>query len=314
MEVYENLKLLHCRRYEIPLFFCNKVVAETYISYNVKLEVNFRGKVMADLDGTAILETIQNFLPTLTPAILIFCIGLILVRLLIKGLDSILSRSKVRPILANFFSTVAATALNLLVIIATLNKLGIQTASIIALLGAAGLAIALSLQSTLANLASGILLISLRPFQYGEFVQIGSLLGSVQSIGLFTTALKTPDGKRVIIPNQKVFSSEITNYNHYGTRRLDLTYSIAYSDDVDLAKQVLQDVIKENPLILESPEPLIAVGALAAHSVDLLLQVWTEPANVRTLTYQLNEAVLKAFHKNGLNIPFPQLDVHLAKN
>lgn len=202
-------------------------------------------------------------------------------------------------------------ALIIFVVIAALGQLGIQTASFVAIVGAAGLAIGLALQGSLANFAAGVLILIFRPFKVGDFVEVAGVSGAVQNIQIFTTELHTPDNKKVIVPNGGVISGNITNYSANNTRRVDLVFGIGYSEDIDVAKTLLQTVLAAEPKVLQDPAPTIGVVELADSSVNLVCRPWVNTADYWDVYFNVTEAVKKALDAGGISIPFPQRDLHL---
>jgi small conductance mechanosensitive channel len=205
----------------------------------------------------------------------------------------------------------ASWALIIFVVIAALGQLGIQTASFVAIVGAAGLAIGLALQGSLANFAAGVLILIFRPFEVGDFVEVAGVSGAVQNIQIFTTELHTPDNKKVIVPSGGVISGNITNYSANNTRRVDLVFGIGYSEDIDVAKTLLQTVLAAEPKVLQDPEPTIGVVELADSSVNLVCRPWVNTADYWDVYFNVTEAVKKALDAGGISIPFPQRDLHL---
>jgi len=196
-------------------------------------------------------------------------------------------------------------------ILAVLNKFGVETASLIAVLGTVGLAIGLALQGTLSNIASGIMLLVLRPFSVGDTVDIGSTSGVVDEIGLFVTEMHTFDNVGITMPNSKVWGTEIKNYSQNDKRRVDMEIGIAYDDDMDKAMNIIKEVLSADGRVLAEPEPLIAIGGLGDSAVVIRVRPWTETANVWPLRYALTKRIKERFDEEGVSFPFPQRDVHL---
>jgi len=191
--------------------------------------------------------------------------------------------------------------------------LGVDTTSLIALLGAAGLAVGLALQGSLQNFAAGIMLIIFRPFKAGDFVDAGGTSGTVEAIKIFNTILKTPDNREVIIPNGAIYGGTITNFSARSTRRIDMVFGIGYDDDIRKAKDVIKGILESDDRILKDPEFLIAVGELAAHSINFNVRPWVNSGDYWPVKFDLNERIKLAFDENGISIPYPQMDVHMAK-
>lgn len=199
----------------------------------------------------------------------------------------------------------------IITVLAVLGQFGVQTASIIAVLGAAGLAVGLALQGTLSNVAAGMMLLILRPFKIGDVVNIGGTFGVVDEIGLFITHLHSFDNIGIVMPNSQIWGSEIQNLSKFETRRVDMEFGISYTDDMDKAMSLIKDVLNADDRILPEPEPLIAVSDLADSSVNILVRPWTETSNVWPLRYDITKRVKESFDANDVSIPFPQRDVHM---
>lgn len=215
--------------------------------------------------------------------------------------------STLRPFLSNMVRwTILA-----FVIVAVLNQFGVETTSIIAVLGAAGLAIGLALQGTLSNVAAGVMLLILRPFKVGDFVSAGSLSGTVVQIGLFTSELKTADGIYIMAPNSQIWNQVITNFGRNPTRRIDILVGIAYDDDIDVAQKALQELMEGNDLVLKDPAPMTMVMALADSSVNINMRCWANTGDYWNALWALNKGAKAAVENAGCTIPFPQRDVHL---
>ncbi len=218
--------------------------------------------------------------------------------------------SSVDETLAAFLSNIIRYAILVLVLVTVLAQFGVQTTSILAALGAAGLAIGLALQGTLANVAAGIMLLILRPFKIGEYIEAGDTVGTVEEIGLFTTVLRRPDGLFVMAPNGQIWNRTILNYSRHPTRRFELVVGIGYDDDINKAKQTLLKLAADNAAVLSDPEPAVFVSALGDSAVNIGLRVWVNTADYLSSTWELTEAAKLNFDNAGLSIPYPQMDVH----
>lgn len=196
-------------------------------------------------------------------------------------------------------------------ILAVLGQFGIQTTSIIAVLGAAGLAVGLALQGTLSNVASGMMLLILRPFKIGDVVDISGTLGVVDEIGLFTTEMHSFDNLGIVMPNTQVWGSKIVNYTKFDIRRVDMEFGIGYGDDMDKAMKLIKEILDADERILTEPETLLAVATLGDSSVGIRVRPWTQTSEVWPVYYDLTKKVKESFDQNGISIPFPQRDVHL---
>jgi small conductance mechanosensitive channel len=244
-------------------------------------------------------------------ALLILLVGKWMAGLARSGLRKAMTRAKVDPTLIGFLSNIAFYLIMVAVVIAAVSQVGIQTTSFVAVLGAAGLAIGLSLQGSLSNFASGVLIILFRPFKVGDFVEAGGVMGTVDEIGILTTQMHTPDNKGITVPNSQIMSTHIVNFNTFDTRRCDMTFGISYRDDIDRAKAILADMVANDPRCFKDPAPTIVVGTLGESSVDILCRPWCKASDYWGIFWDMQEAVKKRFDAEGISIPFPQRDVHL---
>lgn len=246
-------------------------------------------------------------------ALAIFYIGRIVVASLVGLIIKVMQARRMDEVLVQFLSAILRWVLLLFVIIAALSQLGIDTTSMVALLAAAGLAIGLSLQSSLSNLAAGVLLIIFRPFTKGDFVEAGNSMGVIESISIFTTTMTTADNKEVIIPNSAILGNNITNFSARPTRRVDMVFGVSYGDDIRKAKQLLEEVIAADDRVLADPPPTIVVGELADSSVNFLVRPWVNSADYWGVFWDTTEAVKLKFDAEGITIPFPQMDVNMPE-
>lgn len=270
-----------------------------------------------DLNVDKIMETAPELIMTyglkFVMAIVVFLVGKWLAKLLSSALGRGLAAKNIDPTVAHFTKNIAYYALFAMVVVAALGQLGIQTASFVAIVGAAGLAVGFALQGSLANFAAGVLLILFRPFKVGDYVEAGGTAGVVKEVSIFSTILTTPDNKVVIIANNAVMSNNITNYSTMPTRRVDLKVGISYGSDIKLAKQVLQDIADADSRILKDPAVQIAVSELADSSVNFVFRSWVNSADYWGVFFDFTEQVKLKFDEKGIEIPFPQMDVHLDK-
>ncbi len=266
-------------------------------------------------------EEIENLINTyvipwginIVMAILIYVIGKIVVKVLLSIFKKIMLKSNYDQMLIEFLESIIGAILMLFVIVASLNQLGVDTTSLVAILGAAGLAIGLSLQGSLQNFAAGVMLLVFKPFKQGNFVEAGGTMGVVQSIGIFTTTMTTPDNKEIIVPNGSIYSNNITNFSAKDTRRVDMVFGIGYGDDLLKAKQILEAMVKEDDRILADPVPQVAVSELGDSSVNFAVRPWVASGDYWGVMFDFTEAVKLRFDKEGISIPFPQMDVHVHK-
>ena len=243
-------------------------------------------------------------------ALLIFMVGKFVVSIIAKVIGSVMKNARVDNILVEFISSIVKTVLLLFVVVASLNQLGVDTTSLIALIGAAGLAIGLSLQSTLQNLAAGVMLIIFRPFKDGDFIDAGGVLGTVEKIQIFNTVMRTGDNREMIVPNGLIFGGTITNFSAKATRRVDMVFGIGYDDDIRKAKEVIKSILDADDRVLKDPEPLIAVAELADSSVNFNVRPWCKSADYWDVYFDTHENIKLEFDKQNISIPYPQMDVH----
>jgi small conductance mechanosensitive channel len=243
---------------------------------------------------------------------------MILGRWTAMGMRTIIRRVMLK---SNIDETVCSFAANLtyftmlvFFVLAALGQLGIQTTSFIAVLGAAGLAIGLALQGSLANFAAGFLMILFRPFRVGDYIEGAGVIGTVEEIQIFTTTLLTPDNKLIIVPNAKITGDNIVNWTSKGTRRVDLTMSIGYNENIEKTKKVMQEVLAADSRILTHPEPQIAVSELAESSVNFVVRPWVKAQDYWGVYFDTLEGLKKAFDAHGITIPYPQRDIHLYQH
>jgi small conductance mechanosensitive channel len=244
-------------------------------------------------------------------AIAIFIVGKMIAKWLSKTVEKMLQKKEMDIAIQHFVSALVYYAGLVFVIIAALGQLGIHTASFVAVIGAAGLAVGLALQGSLANFAAGVLILIFKPYRVGDFVEVAGVSGSVSKVLVFTTELNTGDNKRVIIPNGQAMGGTITNYSTNDTRRVDLVMGIGYEDDIDKARKVLEEVVAADERILKDPAPTIAVVELADSSVNFVVRPWVNKADYWGVYFDLTEGVKKRFDQEGISIPYPQSDVHM---
>lgn len=262
-----------------------------------------------------IIQTLNALLVTyglnVVAAIVIFIVGRWVAGLISRLVEKTMTRSNADPTLISFVKNLSYIALLAFVIIAALGRLGVQTASFVAVLAAAGLAIGLALQGSLSNFAAGVLMIVFRPFKAGDFIEAGGAMGTVQEVQIFNTILHTPDNRRVIVPNSSVTGGNITNFSANETRRVDLVVGVAYEDDLRGVKELLQDVMSQEPRVLKEPEPVVAVSELGDSSVNFVVRPWVNATDYWGVYFGLTERFKLELEQNGFSIPFPQRDVHV---
>ncbi|CAH1594906.1 small-conductance mechanosensitive channel MscS [Vibrio rotiferianus] len=246
-------------------------------------------------------------------ALLILFIGNIIVKAVANSVSKVLEKKKMDKAVVEFVNGLVRYLLFVIVLIAALGRVGVQTASVVAVIGAAGLAVGLALQGSLSNFAAGVLIVAFRPFKSGDYVEIGGVAGSVEAIQIFQTVLKTPDNKMVVVPNSSVIGGAITNYSRHETRRVDLVIGVSYSADLKQTKQVIRDVLEKDERILKDPAIQIGVLALADSSVNFVVRPWCKTADYWDVYFDSTQAIKEALDEAGIEIPFPQMDVHLNK-
>jgi small conductance mechanosensitive channel len=244
-------------------------------------------------------------------AIAILIIGRIAVGLIAGVVKRLMRKSGVDETLTKFAISLTRIALMVFVVLAALNTLGVQTTSFVAVIGAAGLAVGFALQGSLSNFASGVMLVVFRPFRVGDFVEAGGTSGVVEAVQIFNTVLKTPDNKKVILPNSSVTGGNIINYSAKDERRVDLVFGIGYDDDLKKAKTILERLLADDPRILKDPAPVVAVSELGDSSVNFVVRPWVKTGDYWNVYWDLTEKVKLTFDAEGISIPFPQRDVHL---
>jgi len=244
-------------------------------------------------------------------AIIILIIGRWVARLFSKLIQRVMKKQDVDETLRSFAGNMIYYALLTFVVLAALGQLGIQTTSFIAVIGAAGLAIGLALQGSLANFASGFLMIMFRPFKVGDLIEGAGVMGTVESLQIFTTQLRTPDNKKIIVPNASLTGDNIINWSATGTRRVDMVFGIGYDDDIDKAKQLIAEILAADERVLQDPAPQVAVSELADSSVNFVARPWAKTGDYWGVFFDTTEAVKKRFDAEGISIPYPQSDVHL---
>ena len=249
--------------------------------------------------------------PKLLGAIAVWVIGMWIARAIRSAVRRTLMRTKSDEMLANFIANLVHIALKVLVVIFVLGTLGIPTTGFAAIIAAAGFAIGFALQGSLGNFAAGVMVMIFKPFKVGDYIEGAGHAGTVESVGIFATIMKTPDNKRIIIPNGELTASSLVNYSANPTRRVDLVFGIGYSDDIDKARSVMHEIITADSRILKDPEPTIAVSELADSSVNFVCRPWVKVEDYWGVLFDVTEKVKKEFDKQGISIPFPQQDVHM---
>ncbi|HFB64377.1 MAG TPA: mechanosensitive ion channel [Aeromonadales bacterium] len=265
-------------------------------------------KLVDDYLPVVIDKSFQIFM-----ALVIFVIGKWVAKLVTKMVRALLLKAKVDDILADFVSAIVKGALLLVVIIAALDQLGVDTTSLVALIGAAGLAVGLALQNSLQNFAAGVMLLIFRPFKAGDFIDAAGVSGVVEGISIFSTTMRTGDNKEMIIPNGAIYGGIITNFSAKDTRRIDMVVGIGYDDDIRKAKDIIWEVLNADERILKDPAPTVAVSELADSSVNFVVRPWVKSGDYWGVMFDFNEKIKLTFDEKGISIPYPQMDIHTHK-
>lgn len=259
---------------------------------------------------TLLLEYAVN----LVAAVLILIIGLFVAKMAGKAVSRLLAIRGVDITVSDFLSAIVRYAMIAFTLIAVLGRLGVQTTSVIAVMGAAGLAIGLALQGSLSNLAAGVLLVVFRPIRAGEYVVIGAAEGTVQTVQIFSTTLRSADDKIIVIPNGKVISGDIINVTREPNRRRDIIVGVAYNADIDQVKQILTDIVKADPRVQQDKGIVVRLNEMAPSSLNFVVRYWTVNGDFLDVNWDLLENFKRALDKHNIGIPFPQLDVHINPN
>jgi len=244
-------------------------------------------------------------------ALAIFIVGRWIARWLTNVVRKLMTKSNMDVMLINFLGNLVYTVLILVVVMATLDHLGIKTTSLLAVFGAAGLAIGLALKDSLSNFSSGVMIILFRPFKVGDFIEAGGASGVVEEVRMFATIMRTGDNRQIIVPNGQIYSGTITNYSAKPTRRIDLVFGIGYGDDIAKAKKIIDDIMQQDERILSEPAPGIALGELADSSVNFNVRPWVKNEDYWPVRADMLEKIKLAFDANGISIPYPQQDVYM---
>lgn len=260
-----------------------------------------------------LIDRIKSALPTLIFAVIVFIIGIVAVKIITKIISRFMKKSTVDNAAVAFLVSFIRVVLYTIVIVSALTLVGVPMSSIIALIGAAGLAVSLALQNYLSNLAGGFIILFSKPFKSGDMIEIDSTTGQIKSINILYTKMLTSDNKTVLIPNGKVADAKIINYSEMPTRRLDMTFDISYSNDFEKAKEIIQGITDRNKLIHKDPVPLIRLGAHKESALEIVVKLWVANDKYYELFYDMSEAVKREFDKHGIEIPYNQLDVHIQK-
>lgn len=266
-----------------------------------------------NLNPDSLMEMALPFATNLLLAIVIYIAGRWLAKRLVSLISSVMHKQKLDEALIEFIASISSVLLTFVVALIALEQLGIDTTSLLALLGAAGLAVGLALKDSLSNFAAGVMLILFKPFKIGDFVEAGGIAGVVEKISVFSTQFRTGDNREIIVPNSGIYGGVITNFSAKPTRRIDLVIGIGYDDDIKQARDVLRDIVNNDERILKDPETVIAVSELGDSSVNFVVRPWVKSEDYWAVHWDLLETIKLTFDQQGISIPYPQQDVHLHK-
>lgn len=246
-------------------------------------------------------------------ALIIFFVGKYFAGIAQRLVRKLLNSRKVDPTVVSFVANLTWAIVFVFAVIATLGQIGVQTASLVAVIGAAGLAIGLALQGSLSNFASGVLMVLFRPCRVGDYIEAAGIAGTVQEITIFSTKLLTPDNKLITAPNSSIMNGTITNYSAMDTRRIDLVIGVSYSADIVLTKQIFQNILDNNQYVLKNPAYTIGLSELASSSINFVVRPWVAKADYWTARFQLLEQIKNELDAANIGIPFPQMDIHVKE-
>lgn len=256
-------------------------------------------------------DLLTEFAFNIISAVILLITGLIFARLVGTALERVLSRRGIDVTVSGFLAVMVRYAIVVFTVIAVLGRLGVQTASVIAVMGAAGLAVGLALQGSLSNFAAGVLLVTLRPLRTGEFVDVGGVAGTVDRVNIFSTTLRTPDNKIIIVPNGKIIAGDIINFSREPHRRVDITVSVAWSADIEQVKRVVSDVVTADTRIIQENGITVRLNEMAPPALNFVVRCWTDTALYWDVWFDLTEAIKRGLDDNGIPAPRPQMDVSI---
>lgn len=291
--------------------------AETVISLtppDINQQLDAANKFLDKDNLIGLINAAIPYATNLILALIIFFIGKYIANVIENLVTRLVGRSFKDDILSSFVGSIVKFAVLLFVVIAALSQLGINTSSLVALIGAAGLAIGLSLQNSLQNFAAGVMILIFKPFKKDQTIEVAGVLGVVQRMGILMLEMCTPDNRQILIPNSKVMSDNIINYDNNPTRRVDLVLDISYNADIKTAKRIIQECFDKDSRVLKTPAPTIVVGNWATSSIQIWARPWTKTADVWSVRWDLLEKIKYAFDENGIEIPFNQMDIHICNS
>ena len=258
-------------------------------------------------------ELLLSYAVNIVAAIAIVIIGMIVARIVSNTVNRLMLARKIDATVADFLSALVRYGIIAFTLIAALGRVGVQTASVIAVLGAAGLAVGLALQGSLSNLAAGVLLVMFRPFRAGEYVDLGGVAGTVLNVQIFSTTMRTVDGKIVVIPNGKIIAGNIINFSREPVRRNEFIIGVAYDSDIDQVKKILTDIIQSEERIIKDREMTVRLNELGASSINFVVRVWSNSSDLQSVYWDVLERIKREFDANGISFPYPQMDVHFKR-
>ncbi|WP_444653490.1 small-conductance mechanosensitive channel MscS [Citrobacter portucalensis] len=258
-------------------------------------------------------ELLLSYAVNIVAAIAIVIIGMIVARIVSNTVNRLMVARKIDATVADFLSALVRYGIIAFTLIAALGRVGVQTASVIAVLGAAGLAVGLALQGSLSNLAAGVLLVMFRPFRAGEYVDLGGVAGTVLNVQIFSTTMRTIDGKIVVIPNGKIIAGNIINFSREPVRRNEFIIGVAYDSDIDQVKKILTDIILSDERILKDREMTVRLNELGASSINFVVRVWSNSSDLQSVYWDVLERIKREFDANGISFPYPQMDVNFKR-
>ena len=258
-------------------------------------------------------ELLLSYAVNIVAAIAIVIIGMIVARIVSNTVNRLMVSRKIDATVADFLSALVRYGIIAFTLIAALGRVGVQTASVIAVLGAAGLAVGLALQGSLSNLAAGVLLVMFRPFRAGEYVDLGGVAGTVLNVQIFSTTMRTVDGKIVVIPNGKIIAGNIINFSREPVRRNEFIIGVAYDSDIDQVKKILTDIIQSDERILKDREMTVRLNELGASSINFVVRVWSNSSDLQSVYWDVLERIKREVDANGISIPYPQMDVNFKR-
>jgi small conductance mechanosensitive channel len=264
-----------------------------------------------DFNSEELMALAQDYGIRLIQAIVVVVIGMWIAKAITKAVKKTMQKREVDPSLQPFLGGLIGTLLKVMVYITAISMLGVEMTSFVAILGAAGFAIGMALSGTLSNFAGGVMILIFKPFRVGDFIDAQGHMGTVNEIQIFNTILKTPDNKTIIIPNGGLSTGSMTNFSTEKLRRVDMTFGIGYGDSISKAKEVMMELIETDNRILKDPAPFVRVSELGDSSVNFAVRLWCSGADYWDVYFDMNEKVYETFAERGLNIPYPQMDVHV---